>query len=52
MNYKMIIHMLGQVSLFEAMFMILPLAVSVIYREPDGFAYLATMAACAMAKCA
>lgn len=46
MNYKMIIHMLGQVCLFEALFMILPLFVSLIYRETDGYAYLITMAFC------
>lgn len=46
MNYKMIIQMLGQVCLFEALFMILPLAVSIIYREPDGFAYLIVMVFC------
>lgn len=46
MNYKMIIHMLGQVCFFEALFMILPLIVSIIYGEPDGFAYLISMAVC------
>lgn len=48
MNYKMIIHMLGQVCCFEALFMLLPLAVSVIYGETDGFAYLITIAICVL----
>ena len=39
--------MLGWICYFEAVFMALPLFVSLIYRESAGFAYLAVMALCA-----
>ena len=48
MNYGMIIYMLGWICYFEAMFMSLPLIVSVIYREKAGFAYLGVMALCVL----
>lgn len=48
MNYGMIIHMLGWICYFEAVFMLLPVIVSVIYRESAGYAYLAVMALCAV----
>lgn len=48
MNYGMIIHMLGWICYFEAVFMMLPVLVSVCYRETAGYAYLAVMALCAV----
>lgn len=48
MNYGMMIHMLGWVCYFEALFMALPLLISLIYRESAGYAYLMTMALCAL----
>ena len=41
MNYSMIRYMLGLVSCFSAMFMTLPMLVSVIYKEKSGFSFLA-----------
>lgn len=46
MNYGMIIHMLGWVCYFEAMFLALPLGVAAIYGETDGLAYLIVIALC------
>jgi trk system potassium uptake protein TrkH len=44
----MILHMMGWVCYFEAIFMSLPLIVSVCYREQAGFAYLGVMAVCCL----
>lgn len=41
MNYSMIRYMLGIVGCFNAMFLILPMLVAVIYKEKSGFAFLA-----------
>lgn len=51
MNYGMIIHMLGWICYCEAFLMLLPVIVSVIYREAAGYSYLAVMALCAAIGC-
>lgn len=43
MNFKMIFHMLGKIITLEGALMVLPLLVSVIYREQSGFAFLITV---------
>lgn len=48
MNYGMILHMLGWICYFEAVFMMLPVLVALIYRESAGYAYLGVMALCAV----
>lgn len=48
MNYGMILHMLGWICYFEAVFMALPLLVSLIYQESAGYAYLMVMALCSI----
>ena len=45
MNYRMIAYLLGVIMLIEAVFMVLPLAVSLIYGEMSGIWFLVTMAA-------
>ena len=44
MNNSIIRYVLGLVLKMEAILMILPCLVAVIYREKDGFAYLIVMA--------
>lgn len=41
MNYSMIINILGLVLMFEGAFLSLPCITAIIYREREGFAYLA-----------
>lgn len=46
MNYRMIRNILGYVLLFEAAFLLFPALIALIYREAEGFCYLATTGAC------
>ncbi|MDD5936265.1 MAG: TrkH family potassium uptake protein [Clostridiales bacterium] len=46
MNHSMISYILGFVLKFEAIFMLLPCLVAVIYREQTGFAYLIMFVFC------
>ena len=41
MNFSMILYILGYVLKIEAAFMLLPCLTAVIYKEDEGFAYLA-----------
>ena len=43
MNYRIIFHMAGRVLLAEAGLLVLPLAVSLLYREDCAWAVLASM---------
>ncbi|MBR5375778.1 MAG: TrkH family potassium uptake protein, partial [Lachnospiraceae bacterium] len=43
MNHTSIIYILGKILQIEALFLILPLIVSLIYREDDFFAFLITI---------
>ena len=43
MNYRIIFHMAGRVLLAEAGLLVLPLAVSFLYREDCAWAVLASM---------
>lgn len=45
MNYSVIFYIMGWILNFEAVFMILPCIVALIYKEPAG-GYLLTMALC------
>ena len=47
MNMKSVSYILGWILNIEAGLMSLPLATAVIYREKQGFAFLAVMALCA-----
>ena len=49
MNYRMIAYLLGVIILIEAAFMLLPLAVALIYGEASGIWFAATIAAAAVA---
>ena len=40
MNFKMIFRMLGKIITLEGVLMLLPLLVSIIYREQSGFSFL------------
>lgn len=44
MNHSSIIYILGKILQIEALFMLLPFLVSIIYREDDFFAFLITLA--------
>jgi trk system potassium uptake protein TrkH len=46
MNKKVIIYLLGWILNIEAVFMLLPCVVAVIYKESAGFWFLAVMAVC------
>ena len=46
MNKFIILHIIGWILNFEAAFMILPLVVSLIYREQSGFAFLISIGLC------
>lgn len=46
MNYKRILHTLGIVLCFEAVFMILPLTCAIIYKEPEVFDFIKSIALC------
>lgn len=45
MNSSIIRYILGQILKVEAVLMLLPCVVAIIYQEPEGFAYLAVMVA-------
>ena len=49
MNKKIIFYLLGWIMNMEAIFMLLPCAVAVIYRESSGIWFLAVMAVCGSA---
>ena len=44
MNYKFIKCIIGWILIFEACFMVLPLAVALIYREKEGVWFVVSMA--------
>lgn len=46
MNYSMIFYIIGWILISEAAFMVPPCIVAVIYREPDGWAFVATIVLC------
>lgn len=46
MNKSIILHIIGWILNFEAAFMVLPLIVSLIYKEKSGFAFLITIVLC------
>ena len=48
MNKRMILNILSTILLIEAAFMLLPLAVAVIYRESSGWYFLYTVAGAAL----
>lgn len=48
MNYRMIRNILGYLLLFEAIFLLCPALVALIYRETEGLSYLAAAGACVM----
>ena len=49
MNHKSIIYILGKILQIEALFLILPIIVSLIYREDDFFAFFITLIATGVA---
>lgn len=49
MNYRMITYLLGVLMLIEAVFMVLPLAVSLLYGEMSGIWFLVAIAAAGIA---
>lgn len=49
MNYSIIRYILGWVLVLEAIFMLMPCLVAVVYQEKSGVAFLATAAVCAAA---
>lgn len=48
MNYSIIRYIIGWVLVLEAVFMLLPCMISVIYQESSGIAFAATAAICAV----
>ncbi len=48
MNYSIIRYIIGWVLVLEAIFMLLPCLVAVIYREQSGVAFITTAAICAV----
>lgn len=48
MNYSIIRYIIGWVLVLEAIFMLLPCMVSLIYQESSGIAFAATAASCAV----
>ena len=48
MNFSMIRYITGWILNVEAAFMLLPLAISLIYQEQQGFAFLGVMLLCAL----
>lgn len=46
MNYSIIIYIIGWILKLEAVFMLLPCATALIYRESEITAFLLTMAVC------
>ncbi len=49
MNHSSIIYILGKILQIEALFLVLPIIISLIYREDDFFAFLITMVATGVA---
>ena len=47
MNYRMIKHVIAWILLFEAIFLAVPLITSIVYTEPEFFAFLISIAICA-----
>ncbi len=47
MNYRLVIRVIGYILLIEAVLLLFPLAVSLIYAEANGWAYALTMLICA-----
>ncbi len=48
MNTSIIRYILGQVMKFEAILMLFPCIISLIYREKNGLAYLIVLCACGL----
>lgn len=46
MNFSIIRYILGWICNFEAAFMLLPLITAIVRREPEGWAFVITMAIC------
>ena len=46
MNRSIIRYLLGQVLKIEAMLLLLPCIMAVVYQEKEGFAYLITAGVC------
>lgn len=46
MNYSIILYIIGWVLKFESIFLMLPLLVSILYKEPYTWVYLAVAAVC------
>lgn len=46
MNYSIIVFIVGWILKLEAVFMVLPCATAIIYREKSGLAFLVTMVVC------
>lgn len=49
MNYSIIVYIIGYIFRFQAVFMLLPLVTSLLYREKDGIAFLITIILCILA---
>ena len=45
MNYRILIYIMGWVMNFEALFLLLPCIVALVYQEPEGWYFLATAVA-------
>ena len=48
MNYSLIVYIIGWILNMEAVFMVMPCTVALIYRENEGFAFLLVMLASAI----
>ena len=46
MNYKMIIHILGWLLIFESLFMLVPMITAIVYGESALWAFLSVAAIC------
>ena len=46
MNYSIIVYIIGWILNIEAVLLLLPCIVAVIYREPSGVSLAVTAAAC------
>lgn len=49
MNYKMVIHVLGWILIFEALFMVVPIITAIVYCESAFWAFFAVAAVCLVA---
>ncbi len=49
MNYRMVIHVLGWILIFEALFMVVPMITAVVYSESAFWAFFAVAAICLVA---